>query len=154
MKSSKCPPKKPLTREYVHGKLTQAWARTIAQQFKGNKTEFARRVGCDVSTVRGGMGGEHLPELHTVLNSLIACPNALDELLSAYGYQLIALNAEMSPDMVTLGQMGHAIAEFIDALSDGKRTHQETLELAAALRPLVPRLTQIIHEADGLREVA
>jgi hypothetical protein len=50
--------------------------------------------------------------------------------------------------------MGRAMAEFIEALSDGKRTHKETLELAEVLRPLVPRLTQIVHEADGLKEVA
>lgn len=57
----------------------------------------------------------------------------------------------MTPDMQALHHMSKALAEFIDALRDGKRTHQETLALAEQFRPVVAALTAIIHEAEGLK---
>jgi hypothetical protein len=141
-------PKTALTEEQVQAKLAQAWARTIATVGKGY---MADKAGCHPDTISNALSGSHLPKLHTVLNSLIACPNALDELLAVYGFRLVPDDALMSPDMVTVHQMSRALCEFIEALSDGKRTHRETLELAEEIRPLVPRLVQIIHEADGLK---
>jgi hypothetical protein len=67
------------------------------------------------------------------------------------GFQIVPRDLELSPDMQTLHQMSKAMAEFIDALKDGKRNHRETLELADELRPLIPRLTAIVHEAEGLK---
>jgi hypothetical protein len=145
----------PLSKELVQAKLAQAWSRTIASpQFKGNKTKFAAAIGVCPDTVSNALSGQTVPELHTAFNSLLACPNALDELAALFGFQLIPSSAEMSPDMVTLHQMCRAMAEFTDALRDGKRTHIETLELAEELRPLIPRLTQIVHEAEGLRSAS
>jgi hypothetical protein len=145
--------KRLLTKERVQAKLAQAWSRTIANQFEGNKTAFASQIGCCPDTVSNALSGT-TTELHTVLNSLLACPNALDELLSAYGFRIVPESAVMSPDMLTLSHMSKAMAEFIDALSDGKRNHRETLELAEELRPLIPRLTAIVHEAEGLKAAA
>jgi hypothetical protein len=142
--------KRPIGKEQVQAKLAQAWSRTIANQFNGSKTEFASKIGCCRDTVSNALSGT-TTELHTVLNSLLACPNALDELMSAYGFRIVPENAAMTPDMQTLAHMSKAMAEFIDALRDGKRNHRETLELAEELRPLVPRLTAIIHEAEGLK---
>ena len=141
----------PLSKDMVQAKLTQAWGRTIADKFEGNKTAFAARVGCCSTTIENALSGKTVPEFHTALNSLLACPNALDEVAALFGLQLVPREVEMTPDMVTLSHMSKAMAEFIDALSDGKRTHRETLELAEELRPLVPRLTAIIHEAEGLK---
>jgi hypothetical protein len=144
----------PLSKELVQAKLAQSWARTIANQFKGNKTKFAAAIGCCPDTVSNALAGNTVPELHTAFNSLLACPNALDELAALFGFALVPRDAQMTPDMVTLAQMSKAMAEFIDALRDGKRTHTETLELAEELRPLIPRLTAIVREAEGLKEVA
>jgi hypothetical protein len=141
----------PVTKERVSSRLVQAWSRTIAERFKGNKTAFAGAIGVCPETVSNALSGSTVPELHTALNSLLACPNALDEALALYGLQLVPRDMAMSPDMITLSQMGKALSEFIEALSDGKRTHRETLELAEELRPLIPRLTAIVHEAEGLK---
>jgi hypothetical protein len=141
-------PKAALSEEQVQAKLVQAWARTIATVGKG---AFADKAGCHPDTISNALSGAHMPKLHTVLNSLLACPNALDELLALYGFRIVPDETALSPDMVTLHCMSRAMSEFIEALSDGKRTHRETLELAEEIRPLVPRLVQIIHEADGLK---
>ena len=135
----------------VQAKLAQSWSRTIASQFGGNKTAFAAQIGCHPDTISNALAGNTTPELHTALNSLLACPNALDELAALFGFRLVPDDAAMSPDMVTLHHMSRAMSEFIEALSDGKRTHRETLELAEEIRPLIPRLVQIVHEAEGLK---
>jgi DNA-binding transcriptional regulator LsrR (DeoR family) len=153
MSSRRSSPATPRTSDEVHRRLTRAWSRTMDEQDLTQEA-FAARIGCCRDTVKNALAGDRLPKLHFVLNSLLACPNALDELLQLYGLQIIPRSAEASADMQTLSHMGRAMAEFIEALSDGKRTHKETLELAEVLRPLVPRLTQIVHEADGLKEVA
>jgi hypothetical protein len=108
----------PLSKELVQAKLAQAWSRTIANQFKGNKTAFAGKIGVCPDTVSNALSGT-MPEFHTILNSLLACPNALDEALSLYGLQLIPRDLVMTPDMQTLHKMSHALSEFINALRDG-----------------------------------
>lgn len=141
----------PLSKDMVGAKLTQAWGRTIADKFKGNKTAFAAKIGVCSTTIENALSGKTVPEFHTALNSLLACPNALDEVAALFGMQLVPRDIAMTPDMVTLSQMSRAVAEFVEVLSDGKRTHRETLELAEELRPLIPRLTAIVHEAEGLK---
>lgn len=138
------------SKEQVQAKLAQAWSRTIATQFKGNKTAFAGEIGCHPDTVSNALSGT-TTELHFVLNSLLACPNSLDELMALFGVQLIPRDTELSPDMQTAAQMGRVLSAFLDVLRDGKRTHTETLAFAEELRPLIPRLTQIVHEAEGLK---
>jgi DNA-binding phage protein len=116
--------------------------------------EVAIKAGCSRRCIEKALSHETLPEAHLLGNILLLDDTALHEWFDALGFIAIKRDAAMSPDMVTLSHMGRAMAEFIEALSDGKRTHTETLELADVLRPLVPRLTQIVHEADGLRNVA
>jgi hypothetical protein len=141
----------PLTKELVQAKLAQAWSRTIASSlFNGNKTAFAGKLGVHPDTVSNALSGT-MPEFHTILNSLIACPNALAEALALYGLQLVPRDGALTPDMQTLHHLSRALAEFIDALRDGKRDHQETLTLAEQFRPVVASLTAIIHEAEGLK---
>lgn len=134
----------------VQSHLAAAWSRTIAAQ-EGKKGAFADALGCHVDTVNHALSGKSLPELHTVLNSLVACPNALDEVLALYGFRLVPVDQALSPDMVTLIEMTAALHRFCAALDDGRRDHRETIEIAQALRPLLPKLSQIIDEADKLK---
>lgn len=143
--------KTPVGKELLQAKLAQAWARTIATHFEGSKTKFAAAIGCHPDTISNALAGTTTPDLTNALNSLIACPNALDEALALYGLQLIPREAQMTPDMQALRFMSKAMANFIDALRDGKRDHRETLELAEQFRPVVAALTAIIHEAEGLK---
>ncbi len=156
MTASKYSPTMPLTKEQVHSRLVAAWGRTIAQS-GGKKATFAEAIGVHPDTVSNCMSGT-LPELHTVLNSLLACPNALDEVLGLYGFILVAKDAACSPDMETLGMMSHAVTEFIEVLEDRKRSPSETCRLADLFRPLISRMSAIVDEADevktGLRSVA
>jgi hypothetical protein len=78
----------------------------------------------------------------------------LAEWLGKLGFQAIPTSAQITPDMVTASQMSRAVAAFLEILEDGKRSPSETCSLADVLRPLIPRLTAIVHEADGLKVAA
>lgn len=147
--------KSPLDKNTVQARLAAAWARTIAQN-GGKKATFAEAIGVHPDTVNNALCGNTVPELHTVLNSLFACPNALDEVLSLYGFHLVSTDKALSPDMQTVVEMSQALTRYCEAMEDGRRDHRETIELANKLRPLVPKLSAIIEEADAtkLRSVA
>lgn len=142
--------KVPLDKNTVQSRLAAAWARTIAQN-GGKKATFAEAIGVHPDTVNNALCGNTVPELHTVLNSLLACPNALDEVLSLYGFILVHKDAAMSPDMQTLGMMSDAVTEFIHVLEDRRRSPSETCKLADLFRPLITRMTAIVDEADGIK---
>lgn len=109
---------------------------------------------CSVRCLQKALSHETTPEADKLGNMLLLEPTILAEWLNRLGYQVIATNMEVTPDMVTASQMSRAVAAFLEILEDGKRNHQETLHLADVLRPLVPRLTAIVHEADGLKVAA
>lgn len=142
---------KPLTKDRVKALIASGLQRAARDH---GIDEVAIKAGCSRRCIEKALSHETLPEAHLLGNVLLLDDTALSEWFSALGFIAIRRDALASPDMITLGQMGHAMTEFIEALADGKRTHTETLELAEVLRPLVPRLTQIVHEADGLRNVA
>jgi DNA-binding phage protein len=143
------------SKDEVQSCLVAAWGRTIAQN-GGKKATFAESIGVHPDTVSNALSGTTVPELHTVLNSLVACPNALDEVMRLYGFILVPEDKAMSPDMQTLVEMSQALARFCEAMEDGRRDHRETIELANKLRPLLPKLHSIVDEADTtkLRSVA
>lgn len=147
--------KAPLAKEQVQACLVAAWGRTIAQA-GGRKATFAEAIGVHPDTVSNALSGTTVPELHTVLNSLLACPNALDEVMRLYGFILVPEDKALSPDMQTLVEMSQALTRFCEAMEDGRRDHRETIELANKLRPLLPKLHSIVDEADAtkLRSVA
>jgi hypothetical protein len=146
--------KRPLTKDEVQSHLVAAWSRTIAQN-GGRKASFAESIGVHPDTVSNALSGT-MPELHTVLNSLLACPNSLDEVMRLYGFILVPEDRALSPDMQTIIEMTAALHRYCQALEDGRRDHRETIDLANKLRPLVPKLSAIIAEADEtkLRSVA
>ena len=109
---------------------------------------------CSIRCLQKALSHETMPEADKLGNILLLEPTVLAEWLNRLGYQVIATNMEVTPDMVTASQMSRAVAAFLEILEDGKRNHQETLALAEVLRPLVPRLTAIVHEADGLKVAA
>lgn len=142
---------KPLTKDRVKA-LVASGLQRAARDY--GIEEVAIKAGCSRRCIEKALSHETLPEAHLLGNLLLLDPTTLCEWLGALGFQLVPRDVEASPDMVTLHQMSKAMAEFIDALRDGKRTHRETLELAEELRPLIPRLTQIVHEAEGLKSAA
>lgn len=142
---------KPLTKDRAKALIASGLQRAARDH---GLDEVAIRAGCSRRCVEKALAHETLPEAHLLGNLLLLDPTALTEWLGALGFVIVPRDAEASPDMVTLHHMGRAMSEFIDALRDGKRTHTETLELADELRPLIPRLTQIVREAEGLKVAA
>jgi hypothetical protein len=109
---------------------------------------------CSIRCLQKALSHDTLPEADKLGNILLLEPTVLSEWLGKLGFQIVPQGAEVTPDMVTASQMSRAVATFIEILEDGKRNHQETLSLADILRPLIPRLTAIVHEADGLKVAA
>lgn len=140
-----------LPKHRVSALLASGWARVSMKLGKG---AFADRLETTEKTVENAMAGRTLPEAHTVFNSLAADQTALDEVLAAYGYRLTPLHATAANDMVAAAGVINAMGELVKALSDGSRDHNETLAVAALIRPHLPHLNAILTEADGLRGVA
>lgn len=141
----------PLPKGRVSALLSAGWARAISTMGKG---AFADALEVSDNTIGNALAQRTTPELHTVLNSLTVDPTALDELLASYGFRLCPLHNEAANDLATAAGVIGAMGGLVEALSDGKRDHNETLAIAQLLRPHMPAVHAIIHEADALRGVA
>jgi DNA-binding XRE family transcriptional regulator len=131
--------------------LAAGWARIASKVGKG---AFADAVEVSEKTLENAMAGRSLPELHTALNSLSVDPTALDEVFAGLGFRLCPLHADAANDLETAAGVIGAMGTLVQALADNKRDHNETLSVAALLRPHMPALTAIISEADRLRGAA
>ncbi len=132
--------------------LGMGWARMIAKHGRGG---FADQLGVDAATVKRAMCGDTTPELHTVLNSLLVDPTALNELFALYGFAPPARrHAEAANDLHTVAGLSEVMRTFCTALEDGDRNHNETLALADIIRTVMPALSAIIGEANRLRGLA
>ena len=138
-----------LPKHRVSALLAAGWSRVVAQMGKGT---FADAVETTTRTVEHAMsGGNKLPEAHTLLNSLAADPSALDELFAAYGVRVVPLHSEAANDLATAAGVVNAMGEMIARLADGVRCHNDTLAIAALIRPHMPAMAAIVTEADALR---
>lgn len=145
-------PREPLTKDKFQRALAQAWGRVWPKLGKG---VMADCMGLnDPKTIDRAVTASNLPEAHTIFNSLAADVTALDEVLAAYGFRLAPLHATAANDMVTAAGVINAMGELVKALSDGNRDHNETLAIAALIRPHMPHLSAIVKEADSLRGAA
>jgi len=142
-------PRSPLSKDKFEQKLAAAWGRVWPKIGKGS---MADRMGLsDTKLIDRAVTGANLPSAHTVFNSLIADPTALDEVLAEYGYRLCPNTADAANDLMTLSGLCETAAELSEALRDGKRIHPETLRVADKLRPHMPALAALLREADELR---
>jgi len=148
-RSSKVSPKKPLSKEDVSSALSDAWFRISRDVGKGTLTDHTGSK--TTKTIDRAIAGGGLPELHTALNSLLACPTALDEVFSLYGGRFVLLDCQAANDYATISGLNHGLAQWTHALADLKRDHRETVELADLFRPLVAQLSSLIEEADGIK---
>lgn len=142
-------PKRAVHKEDVSAALSEAWFRTARSI--GGKGTLADRVGSTTKTVDNAIAGKTLPELHTALNSLLACPTALDEVFRLYGGRFVPFTSQAANDFSTIAALNHGIGEWVNALSDMRRDHNETVQLADLFRPLVTQLSALIQEADEIR---
>lgn len=77
-------------------------------------------------------------------------PTALDEVLAAYGLRAMPATSSMQDDMRLAAGISAGLAKLIDANADGVRDHNETLAIAAVIRPHIGALQTIINQADEL----
>jgi hypothetical protein len=64
------------------------------------------------------------------------------------------LHAEAANDLATAGGIIGAMGVLVNAVADGHRDHNETLAVAALIRPHMPAISAIVREADELRGAA
>jgi DNA-binding phage protein len=111
----------------------------------------ASAAECNRRTIENALSMNTLPEAHTLGNILRLEPTVLWEWLSELGFKVVPKDLSMSPDMKTATEMSDALTLFIRALEDGARDHTETVQLARKLRPLIPKLSALVAEADKHR---
>lgn len=139
------------SKEDVRDALASDWSKCFPPSY--HRTAAAV-MDCSAGTVANGASGKHIPELDTVLSSLLVNPAALSTVLALYGVKAVPLLADAANDLHTVSSISHLAGQWIGALSDGSRDHQETLTLADAIRTILPALSAIVAEADRIRGIA
>lgn len=134
-----------LEKRDLQPKVSEAWARVIARIGKGH---FADAIGCCSATVDNALTGPGLPEAHTLLNSLLADPTALDEVLRLYGMRVVPLKSKADEDIQVIADMAGVQSDWLERLLDGRRCHRDTAALAKRFRPLIAKMQAVIEEAD------
>lgn len=137
-----------ISKQDTSAALAAGWARECHRLGKGT---FADLVGVDLKTINRALTGETLPEFHTALASLRASPTALDEVAALYDVEIRPRQSQTAQDFETIANLSRFLGRWVEALSDGRRDHRETLELGEHIRPLLPHLTALVGEADRLR---
>lgn len=117
-------------------------------------SEVALAAGCCERSIQNALSLDTLPSLDAILNAMDLEPTILDELLAAKGLRIAPLHLDAANDLNVAAGVSNIAASICAALSDGKRDHRETLELAKIIRPLLPALSGIVREADELRGAA
>lgn len=140
-----------LTKDRTKALLASGLQRAVA---KRGADEVALAAGCSQRCIEKALAHDTLPGLDTTLNALTADATIMDELLAAYGLRLCPLRAEAANDLMVAGGVIDAMGKLVSAHADGRRDHNETLSIAALLRPHLPAITAIVREADELRGAA
>jgi hypothetical protein len=144
------PKRDPITKHVLQAKLSRAWSRVI-DELDGGKHELAAALSVSTPTVENALAGKNVPEALTVINSVTVDPTALDEVFRELGFCLIPLQTVAANDLATAAGVVTAMGDLISRLADGIRCHNDTLAVAAMLRPHMPALEAIVSEADRLR---
>ncbi len=144
-------PKNPVSKSKLSAALGAAWGRVANSIGRGT---LADKAGMDEQTVKRAVSGPSLPAAEHLLNSLVADPTALQEVLALYGVKAVPLVAEPANDMSLATALAQSVAEYLSRLADGKRCHIDTGVLANLFRPLIPQMQAIVDEADRAKGIA
>ena len=149
----------PLTNDDAKRLLAAGLLRAASRHARQGPAAVALGAGCCKRAIEKAMAMETLPAGETLVNLLLACPTALDELLAAVGYRITPLVVAEAQDLdlvESLGAVMGALAKSRSPNSPGGvgRVPQETLMVASLARGVLPTLTAIVREADGIRGVA
>lgn len=136
----------------VSAHLAAGWTRVMARIGRGN---FTDKMGVDRKVISRALGQETVPELHTVLASLLVDATALDEVLALYGFGLHRLpdiTGGVDPDQ--LGDVLEFAAETSKFTRGNPNDHRAKLVLADRARPVAQFAAGLVAEADKIRGVA
>jgi hypothetical protein len=147
------PKSTPLPKHVLASKLSRAWSR-IVDGLDGGRHELAAHLSVSSATIENALSGKNVPETLTVINSLTIDSTALDEVFRELGFCVIPIRSEAANDLMTAAGVVKAMGDLIGRLEDGIRCHNDTLAVAALLRPHMPALEAIIADADRLRGAA
>jgi hypothetical protein len=150
---------KPLGNGEAKAKLASGLLRAVTKRGKRGVDVIAIEADCSGRTIAKALAMETLPAGETLFNLLLADSHVLDELLARVGYCAVPLQAAEAQDLdlcELLGAVMGALAKSRSPNSPGgsNRVHSETLVVADLARAVLPMLTAIVREADGIRGVA
>jgi hypothetical protein len=146
-RSAVLPPVAPLTEQDARHLLAAGLLKPVHEQ---GPTRVGLTIGCNEKTVRSARDEQTTLRLDLAFNTLLADPASIDALLAHYGYQLSRRHADAANDLLTAAGVIGAMGELVARLADGKRCRNDTLAIAALLRPHMPAIHAIMREADEI----
>jgi hypothetical protein len=129
-----------------HALLVQGLARVSAKHGRGQLADAMGRSGRQLDNVFGGAD----PKAKALFDALLLDPTALDEVAAAYGLRIVPATDGQENDMRLAAGIAAGLAKLIESNADGVRDHNETLAIAAVMRPHLGALTNIINQADEI----
>lgn len=129
-----------------HALLVQGLARLAAKHGRGKLADAMGRSGRQLDNVFGGAD----PKPKALFDTLTLDTTALDEVMAAYGLRVVRQAQGSEDDLRLASGIAAGLAKLIESNADGIRDHNETIAIAAVIRPHLGALTNIINQADEL----
>lgn len=134
-----------------HALLVQGLARIAVAHGRGRLADAMGRSGRQLDNVFGGAE----PKPKALFDALTLDPTALDEVIGAYGLRIVPATQgapadDHKDDWRLASGISAGLAKLIESNADGFRDHNETLAIAAVIRPHIGALLNIINQADEL----
>jgi len=134
-----------------HEALVAGLARIAARIGRGNLADKSNRTTRALDKLFSGASSDTTGK--GLLDFLCADPEALDEVLALYGYQLAPRGSAKAEDFSIIADAAALTAEHTEAMRDGHRCHRETIRIAEKARPVVAKYSAIIADADRIRGI-
>ena len=133
--------------------------RAVSKRGKRGIDAIAIDADCSPRTISKALAMETLPAGETLVNLLMADASILDELLAHAGLRVVPIEMVATQDLdlvEALGAVMGGLAKSRSPNSPGgvERIYSETTMIADMARTVLPALTAIVREADGIRGVA
>ena len=153
MTTGQVPPIAARTKDEVQKALAADWLATsdrigcgaLADKIKnGDTLESAlKKIGRTI-------GHEHLPEAHTILNSLVADDAALFNVFRLFGGCFVRIDPAEEADFELISKLMHAATEALDRKKDGFWCPSDKAALSKLFKALIPAMLAINHQAEGI----
>lgn len=112
--------------------------------------QVALRIGCCGKTISNAVASKGTIRADLLLNGVLAGPGAFSALWERVQWEPASRAVAQQPDIHVLADLSGLLAQYADAMRDGRRCHRETLALAVRIRTLAPALNHILADADRL----